>query len=173
MQIKCGNTKAHPDGAYHEGTNDVRACYAARYVPAVIAAAPAAPRGGVALLEAPKAAYVATKVASPGTEIPVGAKGRGYFALPGTDGALHFYQVEKPTEGKWAGYTFLKEQASDDTFPVRGVRARAILQIIAQDPQAAGKRYADEIGRCWVCNKTLTDAASREAGIGPVCAARL
>lgn len=36
----------------------------------------------------------------------------------------------------------------------------------------AAKRYADEIGSCYRCNKTLTDDESRRLGIGPTCRSR-
>jgi len=34
------------------------------------------------------------------------------------------------------------------------------------------RRYGRQIGRCCLCHRTLTDLPSRQAGIGPVCAAR-
>lgn len=34
---------------------------------------------------------------------------------------------------------------------------------------AARERYGREIGRCGICNRTLTDEESRRIGIGPVC----
>ena len=86
---------------------------------------------------------------------------------------LKFYAVDKPATGPWKGHTFLSVQASDERWPVRAPGlVWAILSVIAKDPKAASLRYGREIGRCGVCDRTLTDAASIERGIGPVCAAR-
>lgn len=93
----------------------------------------------------------------------------GHFAVE-YDGQLRFYKVDKPTEGRWAGWTFLKEQASDDYYPVKNKERKSeILTLIALDPWSAGKRYGIEIGRCWMCHRTLTDETSRALGIGPDC----
>jgi hypothetical protein len=99
----------------------------------------------------------------------------GYYALevPGgeeTDGepVLRFYRVDRPTEGKWAGYTFVKVQASDEFYPVRGHGRTAILTLIAADIEEAGARYGREIGKCWRCHRTLT-SDWRNRGIGPEC----
>lgn len=90
------------------------------------------------------------------------------------DGSLRFYKVDSPTEGKWAGRTFVKVQASDDYWPIRERGEReSILAAIAADPEAALLRYGREIGACGHCGRTLTDEDSRARGIGPVCAAKL
>lgn len=97
---------------------------------------------------------------------------KGYYAIE-VDGVLKFYRVDRPTEGKWAGYTFLSVQASDDFWPIKNRdQKRAILELIAADPKAAGARYGREIGRCYRCHRTLTDATSRANGIGPDCAGK-
>lgn len=94
----------------------------------------------------------------------------GHYAIDGADGTTKFYKVDRPTEGKWAGYTFVKVQASDDYHPVKGGAKHTVLAAIAQDPKAASIRYGQELGKCGVCNRTLTDADSIAAGIGPICA---
>lgn len=94
----------------------------------------------------------------------------GRYAVENEDGALRFYRVDRPTEGRWAGYTFLKVQAGGDLHPIKGNAAATILRKIEQDPRSASLRYGQEIGACGVCGRTLTDEASRAAGIGPVCA---
>lgn len=86
------------------------------------------------------------------------------------DGTLKFYQVDRPTEGRWAGFLFLKVQASDETYPIKNKETKAaILAEIAKDSYAALLRYGQEIGRCGHCNRTLTDETSRARGIGPIC----
>lgn len=90
------------------------------------------------------------------------------------DGTLKFYQVDRPTEGRWAGFVFLKVQASDETYPIKNASAkREILAEIAKDTMGALLRYGREIGRCGHCNRTLTDETSRARGIGPKCATYL
>lgn len=58
---------------------------------------------------------------------------------------------------------FYKDKASRET----------ILSIIARDPQSASKRYGHAIGKCGICNRTLTDSTSIANGIGPVCASKV
>jgi hypothetical protein len=86
------------------------------------------------------------------------------------EGTLKFYKVDRPTEGRWAGYTFVKVQASDDWHRVSRETAAYVLATVAVDPREASARYGQEIGSCGVCGRTLTDEDSRAAGIGPVCA---
>lgn len=86
------------------------------------------------------------------------------------DSVTKFFKVDRPTEGKWAGYTFLKIQASDELYPVRDRDTkRQVLELIAQDPKEAMLRYGREIGACGHCGRTLTDEQSRAYGIGPIC----
>lgn len=98
----------------------------------------------------------------------------GWYAIDGTQGReTRFYRVDRPVKGRWAGRTFLKVQSSNEFWPItnRDEVLRVLLEI-AVDPDAAGRRYGREIGRCCRCNRTLTDDESRAAGIGPVCAGR-
>ena len=98
----------------------------------------------------------------------------GLYAIVDPTGRndLRFYRVDRPTEGRWAGYTFLKAVVGGH--PDERVAREAvagILAAIAADPEA-GPRYGREIGRCYRCNRHLTDEVSRAAGIGPDCAGR-
>ena len=47
---------------------------------------------------------------------------------------------------------------------------KAANALLTGDPEAAGKMYAREFGRCYVCNRKLTDPHSVQTGIGPDCA---
>lgn len=97
----------------------------------------------------------------------------GRYAVE-VEGILRFYRVDKPTEGRWAGYTFLNRQASDDFFPVRDRTEKVkVLGLIDADPRAAAIRYGLELGVCSLCGRVLTDPDSRAAGVGPICAARV
>jgi len=98
----------------------------------------------------------------------------GRYALRDDDGVVRFYKVDRPTEGRWAGRVFVKQQASDDTYPVRGHAAQTVLSLI----EKAGINesltlYGMELGHCGHCGRTLTDEASRARGIGPICLEKL
>lgn len=123
--------------------------------------------GRLKALQAPAPAQVTAKADSPAESTVAVPEGR--YAVE-VDGVLKFFKVDCPTEGRWAGYTFIKVQASDEWYPVGRASRQAILAKIAEDPKAASIRYGHELGACGVCGRTLTDEASRAAGIGPVCA---
>lgn len=94
----------------------------------------------------------------------------GRYALE-TDGVTKFYVVDKPESGAWKGTTWLSVLASDEKHGIpKGAAKIAILSRIADDVKGASVLYGQRLGRCGVCNRTLTDEASRAAGIGPVCA---
>ena len=88
----------------------------------------------------------------------------GRYAIPKEDGTLMFYSVKKGRH-----ITFLDVWASDAQYPIKNpVEKRRIMQAIKNDPDS-GPRFGREIGRCYVCGRTLTDELSRQIGIGPVC----
>lgn len=91
----------------------------------------------------------------------------GHYALT-VEGVVKFYQVNSPTVGKWAGYTFVNAQASDDYHKIGRQASADILAQIAVDPAAAMKLYGTELGVCGHCGRTLT-SDWRKVGIGPVC----
>lgn len=96
----------------------------------------------------------------------------GRYALLVED-VWSFYKVDRPTKGRWQGYTFLSALASDEQHPIRSASVRlSVLGAIAQDPRAASVAYGRQIGSCGVCGRTLTDPDSIQKGIGPVCAAK-
>lgn len=108
--------------------------------------------------------------ATPQTQVPAVPDGR--YAID-VDDEVHFYKVNTPDQGRWAGRTFVDRQSSDNLYPVRDPAARTrVLTEIAKDPSKASRRYGRLIGACGVCGRTLTDEDSRRAGIGPVCAAK-
>lgn len=91
-------------------------------------------------------------------------------------GKLRFFQVNKPTKGKWAGYTFVTELigAPGDwrQLKLNKVFTTEVLAHIALDPKEAAVRYSNEFTRCAVCESPLSDEESRARGLGPVCAGR-
>ena len=97
----------------------------------------------------------------------------GRYAITGQDGTTDFYRIDKPTEGKWSGYTFGKLQLSDDYQRIPFKNLYSVLErIVADGPEEASKRYGRELGHCGVCGRTLTNPESIERGIGPVCAGK-
>lgn len=87
----------------------------------------------------------------------------------GDAGKLHFFKIDAPTEGRWKGYVFVKEMASDTEYPVKGERGVQVIDEIAKDARGAMLTYGREIGKCGHCGRTLTDEESRAYGIGPIC----
>lgn len=153
MSIRCAHCKGR-----HETVADVAACamYGTGSVPDTSTPAPAN--------EPPARRWYGGNGGKP-WPFP---SGRYAIRMPHED-RVRFFKVDCPTEGRWAGYVFLKEQAGDDLWPVKGHRGTEILDQIAEDAEGAMLLYGKEIGRCGHCGRTLTDETSRELGIGPVC----
>jgi hypothetical protein len=109
--------------------------------------------------------------AQPGPALPDVPE--GHYAIPSLTGNndLDFFRVDRPTEGKWAGYTFLKRVVGGKPdLPVARAQRRTVLEAIeAAGVDAARQQYGVSIGRCYVCNRHLTDELSRQLGIGPDC----
>lgn len=106
---------------------------------------------------------------------------RTFFGVPGADTRLKVL-IERPTEGRWAGWIFVKDGAEYGHGNNYGRQApgrtytgdiQDELRAILADPEAALKRYAELTSRCGVCNRTLEDEVSVARGIGPQCARRL
>lgn len=112
------------------------------------------------------------KAPSPQTQ-PFPEVPAGFYAVTWTDqdeDVTKFYKVDRPDKGRWIGYTFLSIQASEEFWPIKDPAAKAaVMKEIAKDPTTAQQLYGQKIGRCGVCNLTLTDEESRRIGIGPVC----
>lgn len=93
-----------------------------------------------------------------------------YAVMHPIEGDLRFYSVRKPTEGKWAGFTFLAQLSGENQIAIRDKQERErIYSAIAKDATGAMRLYGQKIGQCGHCRKQLTDEVSREFGIGPVC----
>lgn len=101
----------------------------------------------------------------------------GLFAVPGGDTRLKV-RIDKPTAGRWEGWTFVKDGAVYGRGGMMGKvkpggvyvgSAMDAIAAIAADPLAASAAYGRLTGTCGVCGKKLEDATSVERGIGPVC----
>lgn len=104
----------------------------------------------------------------------------GRYGIPGGETRLKV-RIEKPTEGRWARYVFVKDAAEYGQGQRYGRQAPgesysgkivAELEAILADPAAAAARYGALTERCGLCNRKLEDKASVERGIGPICAAK-
>lgn len=103
----------------------------------------------------------------------------GRYALETADGGTSFWAIDRPKRGKWAGWTFARQQIGpsmdhramvrpDGT--MRGHPATlAALRAILRDPEMAMRRYGIELGVCGACKLPLTNDESRRIGIGPIC----
>jgi hypothetical protein len=120
----------------------------------------------------PKAAQTTPKPA-PKDEYPEVPAGRYALPTPDAENAVSFFQIDRPTEGKWAGHVFIRQLfgAPGDfrTERVRGERGGEVYRAIAADAKAAAIRFGKETSTCGVCHSPLTNDKSREYGIGPVC----
>ena len=79
----------------------------------------------------------------------------GHYATASRTGNndLDFFRVDRPTEGRWAGYTFVKRVIGghEDQRLDRTQSALALEAIAAAGPAAAGRLYGQEVGRCCRC----------------------
>jgi hypothetical protein len=94
----------------------------------------------------------------------------GYYAVEYAD-VLRFSAVREG-KGKWEGRTFLNRFRSDFQDRVYRAEQEAVYEAILADPDAARMRFATETAHCYRCGRRLTDALSRELGIGPDCRGR-
>jgi Family of unknown function (DUF6011) len=105
---------------------------------------------------------------TPTTEIPAGS-----YAVPSRTGQndLDFFRIDKPTEGRWAGFVFVKRiVGGHDPIKVRGAEAAsAIAAVEAAGWQEAAAAFGREIGSCSRCPSDLTDVVSRFIGYGSTC----
>jgi hypothetical protein len=97
---------------------------------------------------------------------------KGRYALPtgpGQDKA-HFYRLSERN-----GFIKLQEQASDSLFEVELKNYKPIFEaILAYGVEESGRLYAQLIGSCRKCGRTLTDENNPylASGYGPDCGAK-
>lgn len=124
------------------------------------------------------------EVKAPRKEVPAGfleLLDKGYYAVSMEEGdPLRFFYVSKPTSGTFKGCIKVQSQHSDTwklatvlwpsgkVSTYREYQVEYVLAVIA-DQIGCALTYAEEIGNCARCNKTLTDERSRYYGIGPEC----
>ena len=87
--------------------------------------------------------------------------------LNGPDNTSDYVQFAFILDGKL--YPWKRFQSGYHTI----LEAARFLISPGSHQEAAGKRYAQGSGNCWVCNRMLTTPESIAAGIGPTCASRI
>ena len=107
------------------------------------------------------------------SQIPV-----GYYATPSRTGSndVDFWKVERPEDGKYAGFTFAKRVLGGGSdgqtrlIKVHMSEQRSALAAIArQGLEESRMLYAVNMKRCTRCNRDLSDDLSRERGMGNDC----
>ena len=102
-----------------------------------------------------------------------------YFALPSHTGNndLDFYalvQSHRKTGTVMVLRRVLGGRTLESSPVVRKAEAERVLNTLramsTEESDEAMKRFADELGRCCLCGRTLTDEASRARGMGADCA---
>lgn len=100
----------------------------------------------------------------------------GHYAIASLTGNndLDFFRVDRPTEGDWKGKTYIKRVIGGKPDQnIRFSQYREVLHTILDTGiKESGMMYADKIGRCYRCNRHLTDEESRARGLGPDCASK-
>lgn len=122
---------------------------------------------------------VPRKVAPPkpdtiGVEVP-----EGRYALPQVDGTgMTFWQVDRPTKGKWAGYVFVSQLVGspgdfDQRRTSKDTRESVLRRIAEEGPAVAALRFSRKFTVCSRCMSPLSKVRSRATGFGPTCAGYL
>jgi SWI/SNF-related matrix-associated actin-dependent regulator 1 of chromatin subfamily A len=104
----------------------------------------------------------------------------GGYAVRNSEGNLTFLLFDSPTEGKWEGWTFVRQQIGGAAQKLGSQRPgktyegqwALLVAAVLTDPRTAMETYGKELGICGACMSPLTNAESRSLGIGPVCRAR-
>ncbi len=109
------------------------------------------------------------------------------FAVENNSGELTFIRIDHVAENdkfgnksRWFNWTFVKQEIGPEESKLGAARPgqayigtfNNLIEKILANPTEAMIRYGKEIGTCGDCGRRLTNAASREMGIGPVCAAK-
>jgi len=100
----------------------------------------------------------------------------GRYALH-VNGEVWFFEVNKPTQGRWKGYTFIKRLIGSPgayrKLPMQAGERNKYLAKIDADPKAAAILFGKESKTCFRCHSPLTDPDSLARSMGPVCAGKV
>lgn len=109
-------------------------------------------------------------------EMPEVPDGRYAIDLEGYDN-LMFYRVKTGKgDTRWAGFMFVDAGRGGSHGDLKwtsiknpAYKKQVLEKIIADGIEAAGERFGQTVGACYVCGRSLTDDTSRALGIGPDC----
>lgn len=107
------------------------------------------------------------------------SRGYAYFALPSHTGNndLDFYSLTPNLEGVMVLRRILGGQQFDSCPVTSLTEAKRVIgklqSMTTEEIDDAQKAFADNLGRCFRCGRTLTDEVSRARGIGSDCAKKL
>lgn len=108
-------------------------------------------------------------ISVPSVDVP-----EGRYALPSDDGHYVFWKVDRPTQGTWAGYTFVNQLIGSvgDWTEQRTNKAvaKSVLARIADDVEEAARMFGIKAKACGYCASPLSNIQSRAAGYGETCA---
>jgi len=106
-------------------------------------------------------------------------EGKSFHAIPTREGGMHIVRVDRPKQGNWVGWVFLKQEPVHD--PKNGGRQqvggtytgrmRGAASRISRNWLASCKRYGTTVGKCGLCNRRLSVADAR-TGMGKSCLKR-
>jgi hypothetical protein len=104
-------------------------------------------------------------------------EGRYALKKAGEDG-WSFWEIDRPTRGKWAGFTFVKMLiGAPGDYRVERVSkavAQSVMDRIEEvTPARASMDFGQQSETCGICHSPLTNSESITAGIGPVCRSRM
>jgi hypothetical protein len=96
------------------------------------------------------------------------------------NGKTHFYRITRVAgKGKWEGRTFInvQERASDELYKIYdyNMKKSVLAEIHNQGIEVSQKMFAERLGRCWRCGKSLTDEFNpyKPQGLGPDCGTKI
>ena len=106
----------------------------------------------------------------PGDDVP-----EGKYAVENNEGIIQFWEIDKPTQGKWAGRTFINmlvgSPGSWRTLrQTPRVTRNEAMEKIKADPAGAARLFGIKTRTCGRCSSPLSNIRSRAAGYGHHCA---
>lgn len=162
--VLCGRHVAAQAGLLGDRGDDGR--FTVRHMPRQCPEPVAMPRGDAA---SHSVTGNGRRTPTPLPDVP-----EGHYAIPSLTGNndLDFFRVDRPTEGEYAGKTYIKRVIGGH--PDKNIRFnqfRPVLEAILKfGVDESGLLYGQKIKSCRWCNKSLTQFASRQLSCGETCA---